>query len=878
MDKLRAAFLIGMDQSLSAEEVFTNRLSELQAFRLSLEHQLREQAREPSGLALNEPRRNVLTYYGIGGIGKTTLSRRMEESVRSGEILPDLPAKRSTARVDFGESGTLNLEAMLLELRQGLSVLSPRWPAFDFAFGLYWERAHSGESLPDFFRRNSPHRRGVQRMDVAEQMQDFLADVVKELGMVWAPSRIALRLLSLTHEHLVQSQLYRTLSRECPFLEPLIDAEPNTDTLSYFPSLLSWDLANLQRREPSLFVVFLDTFEALSGRRTRTAEKLVQRAVHLLPNALFVVTGRDRVDWAELPGSSELDYVGRARWPLLHFENRQDEPRQHLVGSLSPEDCETYLRQVLLTAEGSPVLGEEFRERIVAGSGGLPLYLDLSVSHYLELLSRGVEVQPRDFGGPLAAVVVRIMRNLPPEELELLRTASLLDEFDAGLLRAAIGPVRDAVITRFVHRTFVTALDDETDVWTLHAQLRETVHEVDQELPDGWSPEEWRTSAERLMSRLGEVLDERRAEHDRLGAAKAFTQAIRLAGRFGRLPDWLLDGAQYLADVGSWESLDVRQTNGSPPAESVRALEAGLRGIVLRRTGSLPESVEAFDEGLAATSIDPGLRLLLTLHRLHSLRNMGRYDEALPEYERLAETEGSHRDRATLQVADIHLLKGRFADALRVVDRIPPAGEISGEILRLRGHVLRFNALFDQAELVYRHALELGRSTGSAALEGKALTNLAETLCWLQPAAALPVAEEAVEFNERIGNQLEVIKAHAARAVAASDRDQAELAVEAALGIVRRSGYRAGAVFAQASRLHWQVRARDSAAARATAEELGRIGAEIAVYRYWAEIAGWWLESVGERPATPPETAAWLEPETVRERWTRVLEQDRQPA
>jgi tetratricopeptide (TPR) repeat protein len=86
--------------------------------------------------------------------------------------------------------------------------------------------------------------------------------------------------------------------------------------------------------------------------------------------------------------------------------------------------------------------------------------------------------------------------------------------------------------------------------------------------------------------------------------------------------------------------------------------------------------------------------------------------------------------------------------------------------LRLKGHVYRVNALFDQVEAHYREALELARDTASIAAEGIALADLVQTLAWCQPAEARRIGERALEINDSLRNQVEIVKIRAATAVA----------------------------------------------------------------------------------------------------------------
>ncbi len=63
------------------------------------------------------PRRNVLVYYGVGGIGKTTLSAELER-----RFLGENGRSRAVTRVDFAESASHDVESYVLRLRAGLGA------------------------------------------------------------------------------------------------------------------------------------------------------------------------------------------------------------------------------------------------------------------------------------------------------------------------------------------------------------------------------------------------------------------------------------------------------------------------------------------------------------------------------------------------------------------------------------------------------------------------------------------------------------------------------------------------------------------------------------------------------------------------------------
>lgn len=142
---LRAAFMSGMTSAVAAQQVFTNRTDEVAAFGRSLDglHQALDLAEISPVVDRVQGRRNVLTFYGVGGIGKTTLSHELER-----RLLADAQSEDQkdvvSVRVDVSEEGASDIEGLLLRLRAGLGQLGNRWPAFDLALASYWARAHPG--------------------------------------------------------------------------------------------------------------------------------------------------------------------------------------------------------------------------------------------------------------------------------------------------------------------------------------------------------------------------------------------------------------------------------------------------------------------------------------------------------------------------------------------------------------------------------------------------------------------------------------------------------------------------------------------------------------------------------------------------------------
>lgn len=871
---LRALFTVGATTRLSAEEVFINRISELQAFQLALPKFMQwKPARELSPVMdVTEPRTNVLTFYGIGGIGKTALSRHLEQ-----DLLEKMPKDRSsslaTVRIDFEDSASLDLESVVLRLRAGLANLAPKWPAFDIAFAVYWERSHPGEPLKEFIKSNSMLRRMARKARLSKQMEDAVCDLANAIGMPSSALSTGGGVAKAVYDQIATNVASRRLFNHCPFFKPLIEADANDDTLSYLPSLLSWELEIVQTKNSTLAVVFLDTFEAVTNRSTRDLERFIQRIIFLMPNVLFLITGRNRLDWAEIVPPAELDYVGIPRWPQLSMKNRDTEPRQHLVGFLSPTDCDEYLR-LALTRDRVSAMDHEIRARITEASAGLPLYLDLSVDYYCDIVGSGQTPTVQDFGGPLPTVVIRIMRDMNSHQRSLLRGASLLETFDEELVLVAAGSVPDAAAIDFVARPFVQHAVDHAWPYTLHALLRNAVRTSDHQLKDSWSTREWKTSAERICEHLGELSDELREINDRPRLVGCFLNGVRLASEFDLTPSWIFDIGNRLSEMGAWTALDI-PSFGTDDRPIASALRAGFRGIALRRIGSLDDSIAELELALASPELNSEAMDVFVLHHAHSVRNSGRYDQAEEIYRRILGQGGRFQVQAQVQLADIHLLRGRFETALKILEHLPADSFMRGEALRIHGHTYRVNAQFAEAESSYRQVIELARSIKSLALEGKALTNLVETYCWRRPEEALSLADDAIDFNTRVGNRLELIKAHAAKAVAehgVGAAVRAQESINTSLDLASATGYRAGAIFAWVAYAFQAILSARDKDALDSYSRIGRIIANIGVYEFWTEIVGWWLKARQIGDVRQVEPAQWiLGEDRTNAAWSKIL-------
>ncbi|MFI5645893.1 hypothetical protein [Kitasatospora sp. NPDC051705] len=869
---LRAAFMSGLSSTVTAQQVFTNRVDEVAAFSRSVECLRRtlDEAEVSPVVDRAQGRRNVLTLYGVGGIGKTTLSHELER-----RLLADATAEGRddvlAVRVDLSEDGACDIEGLLLRLRAGLGQLGSRWQAFDLALASYWARAHPGEALQDFLDTSPSLRRASRSIGLGDQIAETVRDVDPAGlgGLTGLAQRAALATYRAIRDRVREGRLLA----DCELFAELVEADADYDTLSYFPYLLAWDLDRLPptgrpARRPTV-CVFLDTFEVVNGRADRAVERLIQRCAYLMPNVLFVITGRNRVDWADAGAGDELDFTGQQCWPNLHFSNDTVEPRQHLVGYLSDSDADSYLREALVR-DGEPAVPVEVRRRIIAGGQGLPLYLDLSVSHFVALLARGGQPSAADFGGSFTAVATRSIRDLPREERDLVRTAALTDRVGADLLRAGQPGVSHGSVARFLRRPFLTHDDAYALPYALHAALRHAIGEADRTLPDGWSDRDRSEVAARLLVWLGERLG---PSAGRVAVAQALTSGLKLAAAHGVFEDWMARATQRLVEAGQWSELGAGLAAERVGTPEYRAVLAAIRGVQLRRTGHAAQAVELLDS--VGASVRPGspTAQLVQIHLAHALRNHGDYTKAAEIYRALVG--GEFDAAARYWLCDFDYLNGRFGTALGSLREQRSRGpEEEGERLRLIGHIWRVNARFGEATAAYTEAIDLARGEGLAAAEAKALANLAQTACWSGDTAAVSeAAARARDLLDLVPNPVELVKIRSAEAVVhavAGDQEAAGRAVGGTRQLADGIGYRGGHNLADVAQILLRIIGGDHDGARRTRAELDARTRRSGGNTYWVPIVTSWIEGVPQAVEHDPRVE-WVDaPAVSLGRWAEV--------
>lgn len=829
--------------ALSAQRQFTNRLTEKASFADKVA-ELREwrNAHPEWAHDLSSPRANVLTFYGHGGIGKTSLSCELERDFVDESDHQGL--RRIAVRADFSEPSARDAELYLLSLRAGLADLAGVFPAFDSALGIYWARQHPGVPMSDFVRRQTALGGLVDRGALADNLKSFLEEILDGGGLLVGGAR---RIVGLTWEKVREVQLVRQLTRDCPFYEGCMTETDLDELRLHLPLLLAWDLMRLKKGSDSDVVVFLDTFEHVGNAR-RVArpgdlEDAICRSIYFLSGVLFVVTTRSRLDWASDRRAPTLDFCGAGTWPGLDVSGGD----QHHVGVLSSEDSEHFLGVGLVDESGRPAIPDSLRREIAGLSGGVPLYLDVAVDHFLRVLTTGRQPDRSDFSSGIPDIVLRLMENLDRDECDLLRVASLLGVFDRASLRAALPDLRPSTIENFLAMSLV--IDRGTGLFSVHELLQVSIRSQDSASPSAWSADEWHEVEQRLVAFWSEKLgdDSTAVWSDRRTLALAFWQMVGLISTTDVESDVLADMMMKVQLSGEWATIDAAREQ--PPellTDRGRATMLVLDGMMARQIGGLDQADELLSRALASPALTGDLARLAKYY-LAETRDI-HVGDPMPLLAALTAIDDRIGSEARLAHAHALLRQGDLIGALDIGVAFPAGDdpEFSYRLHELLGHVLLFAGQFEQAADHFEVTREVAALEGSALLGALGLRHLCLTLCWNQPAAALALLDEAESLNRDLGLHPGIGQCLTARAVAyAGNRpsDDVDALLDEAHTVFVSAGYVDDALAPVAAGVFTAAVGGDLELARARRHELEVQSAGRRTRTWRAAAAAW----VGER-------------------------------
>lgn len=705
----------------------------------------------------------MLTFYGLGGIGKTRLSSECQRLL----LEPKKPkgTKRAAIRVDFSEPSGRDAELYLLALRAGMAGLASSFPAFDTCLALYWARCHPGVSMAEFVQNQSFLGGVVEREALARNLRDFITGVLDNAGpLVGGASRLAV----LTWDRIREVRSMRILERDCPFLEACAREEDLDELRLHLPLLLGWDLGRMQRKSDIDVVMFLDTFEHVAHGRRRARrgdlEDAIARSIFYLPSVLFTVTTRNRLDWGSARRSPSLEYAGPEDWPGLAEIGAATD--QHRVGALSRDDCSAHLEACLLDEHKRAAIPAELRGLLASMSDGVPLYLDVAVNHFRSLVIRGRTPTVDDFARGVPEIVLRLMEDLDDDEADLLRAAALMGVFDRETLRAALPDLRSSSVEHFLDRSFI--LERDEGVYSVHEVLQTSVRLQDSSTTNPWSPDEWEAVESRLVGFWSSQLRDPCSPLwcDRRSQSLAFWQLVGVYATTCVDADIIADVVMQVQLKGAWATIDAARSQPSALlTDRGRAFLLMLDGMMERQIGKLSEAERLLSQALESSALTRDVRRL-AMYYLGETRDV-HVGDAAPLFQSIAEHDDRLGTEARIALAHSLARNQDLAGALAiaedlVIDETDP--EFQYRKFELLGVIWWSAGRLDASVTNFERSRQVAVSENSPLLLALATRHLALASCWRQRSASLPLIDQAEELNRDLGMKPGIGQCQMARA------------------------------------------------------------------------------------------------------------------
>ena len=404
--------ILGQANSAPAQRQFTDREEPQESFVRSLAE-------------VNNREYSILTYYGVGGIGKSSLQRHL----KSAHL--DQREDNVYSWVDFDlEANRAQHKALRILSQNFRSKFKIKFTAFDIAYIIYWCKA-----FPD----HDIKKDGLPFLEEGSQLSSIVGLFEEAGGMIGTALGVLDYVVKKRQEFSfdvdVQTELKKLNSLEADQIE---------DQLAVF---FAYDIDAYKKKNPNKkIVIFLDTYEALwqnnrSNANRLTQDEWIRNFVTELPHVLFVICGREKIRWEEDDSDWEEDL------------------NQHILGNLSEDDAISFLNSCEIT-------DTDIQDEMIESSEGLPYYLDLCVDTFYQIKDSMESPSAKDFAEVgKDKIFEKFMRYLSPQEQETLKVLANARFYTKELFSLLIGEFKTGypvtAMDQLNNFSFITEEDGE---------------------------------------------------------------------------------------------------------------------------------------------------------------------------------------------------------------------------------------------------------------------------------------------------------------------------------------------------------------------------------------------------------------------------------
>ena len=701
-------------------------------------------------IVAGELKKKYIVFYGYGGIGKTKFFSELKNRL----IYPD---SFYTVKVNLNVYEYNNVVSILLAIRRSLSFDAPQ---FDYAVVQYYKKCGLPFSeLQDKFAT------------VNSSVMEIVKDVSKEVaGSVIPGFSYIEKVMDLAPN--VKS-IFNRIKNDRIYKE--IDELDQGELIKMMPIYL----ANAINGEDKKIILMFDDYDSMrnklnGGSLCESCDEWVLTLLEKIEYGLFLFSSRERMSWVGHKKVSE------------HFA-------QYFIERLSDEDARYFLENI-------PIENEEIVKNIISLSKGIPIYLDMCVDLYVDFLKSEEEVF--DLSNlDVSTITVRYLAHLSEAQNELVRILSNLKSFDLDIIWYIIKrdnlSIDTIQLNLLLEKCLFNKLDNNT--YKLDASIRKHLLETNGDF-----------ITDNIFSLLLDYLSE---EKETIGEAtySCFESLCMLISEKRRVLNQkqiekLFKCTNNLLDFGYWSRLHELFTHYLP-RETYAPLIKYVYVQKLKREGALAKAHLLAKELLSESKWFGCYQCSIELLENQISHLLGNYETAIKKYKQIYEymemlmldiSDKRTYILAKLKYADLLFLKGDFPGALMVLRGIDVSGntDLTIELARIQGHIMRFNLKHDFSEQRYSYAY--GICSGDLKGKGALLNNLADVNCIREPEEAIKYVKEALKINSLIHAKIEIGKGYATYSVAETrlgNYKEAKKLAQNAISIQRESGYLSGELF-----------------------------------------------------------------------------------
>ncbi|SHL65719.1 Tetratricopeptide repeat-containing protein [Fibrobacter sp. UWT2] len=329
----------------------------------------------------------VLVYYGVGGIGKSSLLKQLIKEMDEAAAAKTIS---SSLQVYFDFNLKQEPRAVLEALRNKLvDDYKFEFPLFDIGSYVYAKKI--GEN------RDRPEVKSFIERSVILRCAFAAVEDIPVVGIASLIARLADKGIAV----------FRNMKAKNRDELQKIEVMSHEELQDYFPVLFARDIAANMEGKNEPLVIFLDTYEQLVNEMAAIGAPLNndlwlrddnKGLVLNAPSVFWVIAGREKLKWPQDWG---------------------DSLEQHILGNLSETDAKNFLLH-------AGIEDVELQDGIYKLTKGTPVYLDLCVDRFQSLIGNGEAPRVENFGNDIYALIERFARYMDDARKDIVYILSCL--------------------------------------------------------------------------------------------------------------------------------------------------------------------------------------------------------------------------------------------------------------------------------------------------------------------------------------------------------------------------------------------------------------------------------------------------------------------